>query len=107
MKKMSPDNIVNTFHSFFVKNAGREMLSPSNSIRLFTEIDFGDRLEDVLVLSREFLWVSSQDLRNMAMRIKDLKEGSILFSFKFEKSHITRLRFLKQLFERAINSLTP
>lgn len=72
LKTTSVAKMVSDFHSFYEKEAGRVMLSPEQSIRLFTENDFGDKLEEMLLLTRDFLWVSSQDLKNMVLRVRDL-----------------------------------
>lgn len=169
LRGKTPDEMMTIIPTLFEK-AGKEMLSPRESLRLFTEIDFGDRLEDVLVLIRDYLWLSSEDLKNIVMRIKDLDDrvkfvvklfpmmidqkevnleilrdqldcgakdildqlkleykprdcffgdlsgntvfvidlsGSMLFSFLYKREKLTRLAFLKRLFERAISSLTP
>ena len=170
LKHETPELIKKDYLKYSAE-AGREMLSPKNAIRLFTEVEFGDSIEDVLALTREHLWLSSEDLKNIVLLIKDLtvrtkivaslfrilidhnhkqfeiitdlldckskstiKEleqvhpkpencffgdlsgntvfvidlsGSMMFTFEFEKERITRLLFLKKLFEGAINSLEP
>merc|ERR1711957_3851 len=169
LKASTPATMIKEFKQYYLKSSNGEMISPKNSIRLFTEVEYGSHLEEMLLLTRNYLWVSSQDLRNMVMRIRDLAQrssivvklfpilidhtkinlesindqidcgsksemetlrvkhphpkdcffgdisgntvfvidlsGSMMFTFKFQKEHVTRLLFLKRLFKRAINSL--
>lgn len=169
LKSKTPAEIEKTLPAV-MKEAGGEMLSPEQTIKMFTEIDFGKSLQTVLETITDHIWITSHDLKRIVSIVKSLKQrkeivgsfyhlmvdhdkvnllhirdqldcsdkkimdqlslefttpkncyfgdlsgdsvfvidlsGSMMFQFLLEGKYLTRLAFLKQLFAKAINSLS-
>lgn len=154
----------------YLSEAGKEMLSPQQTIEFVTTLNFGDRLEEILAAIKDNVWLTSKSLKDLLIKVKELKNrgkilkklfpvitdhiqaqfefiedsldcdqkkileemklhykprdcffgdlsgdtvfvidlsGSMLFQMKYMGRYLYRLSFVKQLFERAIKSLTP